>query len=318
MKLSIEDITNKHKDQPCVVACHGPSLNNDKDKISSLQKEGKVIRFSVNEWYDFFDFKPDYWIVSNTEFTIGASISGSPLWRQRKYPHDVFNKYGVPLFYNSSVDLTPLEFVENNLKCDYIGYDYKHFKGHTCEEIILNFKKHYEENRDLNFKFYGNSSHMWQRPDITNVNPYCAGVHNKIGGAYFSKGKCCKHIEEGTITIQEELQRLSGHEQHLGPVATVAYICVIFAILMGCNPIYISGLDLDYSLGYAKNKSNWESHINIGNIGHWKHSYRQSLLEDMRILKESANNLGIKIVNLNKESWHNVFEKGDLLVNKSL
>jgi hypothetical protein len=32
----------------------------------------------------------------------------------------------------------------------------------------------------------------------------------------------------------------------------------------------------------------------------------------MRIIKESAEMLGIEIVNLNKDSWHDVFTKGKI------
>ena len=52
--------------------------------------------------------------------------------------------------------------------------------------------------------------------------------------------------------------------------------------------------------------------INFPNIGHWKYVFRDFLLDDMRILKESAELLDIKIINLDKNSWHNVFEKGNL------
>ena len=34
----------------------------------------------------------------------------------------------------------------------------------------------------------------------------------------------------------------------------------------------------------------------------------------MRIIRESAELLGIKIVNLNKNSWYNTFTKGDLVL----
>ena len=66
MEITYDDISGKHKDIPCVVSLHGPSLNTHRDKIESLQKEKKIIRLSVNEWYDFFNEKPDYWVVQLT------------------------------------------------------------------------------------------------------------------------------------------------------------------------------------------------------------------------------------------------------------
>ena len=79
---------------------------------------------------------------------------------------------------------------------------------------------------------------------------------------------------------------------------------------MGCNPIYV-GLDLDCSAGHADGKTTLGSY-NEGHIDHWKIIFKDFLLDDMRILDESAKNLGIEIVNLNKNSWHDVFVKGDL------
>ena len=144
MKLEFDDIIDKHKKEPCVVTLHGPSLNLHKEKIETLQREKKILRISVNEWYDFFDERPDYWIVSNGEFTIDASINGSPIWDWRGYPRDVFNKYDIPLLYNVTADLTGDEVIENSLKCDYLPYDTRHFHGHTCLQVLKNFKNYYD------------------------------------------------------------------------------------------------------------------------------------------------------------------------------
>ena len=91
MELKYKDIINKHKNKPCVVTLHGPSLNNHKDQIEILQREKKILRISVNEWFDYFNEKPDYWVVSNGEFTIEMSMTHHPLWKMRKHIHDAFN-----------------------------------------------------------------------------------------------------------------------------------------------------------------------------------------------------------------------------------
>ena len=314
MRLSFEDITDRHKNKPCAVVLHGPSLNKDRDKISQLQREKNLIRFSVNDWYDFFDVKPDYWVISNSEFTIKASIVRNHLWAQRNYVHDVFNKFKVPLLYNATADLTDLDFVDKNLLCDYMPYDARHFRGHDCLNILKNFKKHYEKNKNLNFTYYGNNAKPWDRPNIKGLPEWKQKLHGRIGNGWDPSGECCRFID--TITIQEKLQQHAGHKQHAGPGHTVGLTAIMFAILMGCSPIYISGLDLDYRAGYAEGKKSIGH--NEGHIDHWKVIFRDFLLDDMRILKESAVNLGIKIINLNKNSWHNVFEKGDLLVGGSV
>lgn len=309
MKLNYKDIINKHKDKPCVVAMHGPSLNSVLDKIEQKQKAKEVIRISTNEWFDFFESKPDYWVVSNGEFNILDSISGGGVWQQRNYPNDVFNKYGVPLIYNNSVDLTPEDFVSKNLKCDYLAYDSKHFKGDNCRDILENFKNHFEEHKNFEFKHYGNNSMMWKKPDVSSVNEYCARVHGVYAASWSRDNKCCAE-RELEKTFQEILQQISGHPRHMGPGQTVGLVCIAFAIIMGCNPIYVAGLDLDYSLGYAGDIQNYG--VNLGNLGHWKHVFREHLLDDMNILKESAELLGSKIINVNKQAWYDSFEKGDL------
>lgn len=54
MKLQWADLLDKFKDIPAVVACHGASLLQQKDKIDKLQEQKKILRFSVNNWFDFF------------------------------------------------------------------------------------------------------------------------------------------------------------------------------------------------------------------------------------------------------------------------
>jgi hypothetical protein len=310
MELLLDNITGAHKNKPCVVALHGPSLNNHKSQIENLQKSNSVLRISVNEWFNFFDEKPDYWVVSNGEFTIKASIRYNALWAHRQYPHDVFNKYNVPLLYNSGTDLTEDIFIKENLKCDYLKYDIRHFKRHNCKEILQNFRKYYEENKNLNFYHYGKNAQMWQRPDVHNFPDWYKNIHGHIAAHWDISGKCCKNKLD--ITLQEKLQELSGHSQHMGPSQTVGMFAVVFAVLMGCNPIFVSGLDLDCTLGYADTNGTPIQGFNAGNVGHWKVSFRDFLTDDMRILDESAKLLGVKIINLNKEAWYNEFHKGEL------
>ena len=328
MKLSLEKIKNKHKDSPCVISLHGPSMEKHRDIIQNLQSEEKIIRISTNEWWEYFKLKPDYLVVSNGELNIQDSFKKTGIFcpnTGREYPklvegQSILSIDDVPLFYNMTADLSDPDFVEQNMTVDYLPYDTKHFKRHTCLTILNSFKEHYEKNRNLNFLEYGNNSQMWQFPDVKdpNVNPYCAQVHSPIASAWSRKNRstCCdRRLDK---TLQEYLQEMSGHEQHMGPGQTVGLFCIAFAIIMGCNPIFVSGLDLDYSLGYAEpdkdlleNKPGHHA-PNIGNIGHWKYVFKDFLRDDMRILNESAKLLDIEIVNLNKEAWYDEFAKGDL------
>jgi hypothetical protein len=310
MKLEYKDIIDKHKGKPCVVALHGPSLSPHVDKIQALQREDKIIRISVNEWFDFFEEKPDYWVISNSELNIRDSVLNENIWKSRGYPADVFNVQGVPLLYNRTADLTDPDFVDKNLKCDYLPFDNRHFKGHKCLDILKNFKKYHDENKNLDFKMYGNNAQMWQLPDTRNVNPHCAQVHGVVAGGWSRFGKCCHLMQE--TTIQEKLQEITGHSQHMGVGQTVGLFCVMFAVIMGCNPIYVTGLDLDYTLGYAEGADKPYYVPNPGNVGHWRHVFQDFLTDDMRILRESAEIKNIEIINLNKNAWYDVFKKGDL------
>ena len=309
MKLVFDDIVEKEKNKPCVIALHGPSIDPHIEKIESLQNQNKVIRLSVNEWYDHFSVNPDYWVISNSEFTIEGSLNGNGLWASRNYPKDVFNKYNIPVFYNRTADHTPQTLIDEHLKCDYLPYDSRHFKGHSCLQILKNFRQHYMTTKSLNYLEYGNNSQMWQRPDVSGMPPMMHHLYGKLGSGWDIHGKCCSDII--SPTIQERLQVLSGHEKHMGPGQTVGMFAIILAVLMGCNPIFVGGLDLDCTLGYGK-KSNPRTGFNHGHIGHWKKIFRDFLIDDMVILKESAEMMGTKIINLNKDSWHNVFLKDKL------
>ncbi len=313
MKLEYNNIINKHRGRPCFVALHGPSLTTEiKKQIQILQINKKILRISVNNWYDFFNEKPDYWVVSNGEFTIENSIKDSLIWNLHGYEKNCFNKYNVPLLYNSTADFTSEEFINKNLKCDYLAYDTKHFSGHDCRTILENFKKYYIKNKNLDFKFYGNNSQMWQKPNVESFPIWKKKLHGKLGAGWDTKGRCCS--KKLPITIQEQLQKICGHHQHLGTGQTVGIFALTFAILMGCNPIYFAGMDLDYHKGYSDsdNKRHAQNGINEGHLGHWRYAFKDFLLSDMTILRKSAEMLDIKLLNLDKNSWYNVFETGML------
>tara|TARA_Y100000592_G_scaffold56027_3_gene88117 strand:+ start:2259 stop:2981 length:723 start_codon:yes stop_codon:yes gene_type:complete len=237
----------------------------------------------MNNWYDHFDVPPDYWVISNSEYSI-------PLMYKE------MNKYGSPILYSKDGDDSSDEYIQETLTCDYLPYDQRHFKGHDCVTILKNFEDHYIKNNNFNFKEYGNNNIMWHPPRI-------GGGDGWAGFDLY--GRCCKGIEKNELTIQEHLQKLAKYEKHYSTGDTVAFHAIAFAILMGCNPIYISGMDLDYSRGYA----NANKHVPFGHFYMWQEN-SENLLSDMRILLSSALNLGTEIINLNTLSWHDVFPQG--------
>ena len=94
-------------------------------------------------------------------------------------------------------------------------------------------------------------------------------------------------------TIQEILMDKSKHEKMYSPGSTVALHCLALAILLGCNEIYLFGVDLDYSLGYIDNKT-----INNGSFSEWM----PGILEDFKIINESAKKIGVNIYNMSETS----------------
>ena len=115
-------------------------------------------------------------------------------------------------------------------------------------------------------------------------------------------------------TIQEFLQALALHTEHYSTGITVASHMIAFALIMGCNPIYLSGMDLRYNEpgelnGYAQTKEG----VVLDRPGSttWDRQ-RHVLLGDMKILNDTALAMNRKIINLNKNAWFNELEKGDL------
>ena len=289
MQLKISDVIDKHKDEPCFVACHGPSLNQHKDALISARQEKKILRFSVNNWWDYFESPPDYWVLSSSEhaFTI-----------RKVFP--ILSEAAVPIFFSDDGDFTPKSFIEQNLKSDWLVYDQRHWEGKDCIEILKEFKKHYEENKNFHFTRFGNNEIMWHPPRcFTN-------------SGHALDRRCCAQNIPARLTLQEELQGLTGAAEHYSTGDTVALHTIAFAILMGCNPIYVTGMDLDYSRGYANPEmKDWKDKAAGPNA--WQPVHK-NLQNDIKILNDSAEKRGIKIINLNKNSWFKELEVGDLAI----
>tara|TARA_R110000824_G_scaffold56794_2_gene155094 strand:- start:25429 stop:26475 length:1047 start_codon:yes stop_codon:yes gene_type:complete len=330
------DIIGNHAGKPAVVTLHGPSLNSHVEKIEQLQRNDKIIRFSVNNWYDSFSENPDYWILASSHPNDIISET-----------HDKKNKFNVPVFIADTVDPTDSKFIEETLRCDYLLYDQKHFKGHTCMQILNNFMKFCNDKATINtdpataFSYYGNNSTMFEPPRCYDNAGFSSPKIAEIGytkaddGGPDKKvveiqiGFCCSRVQDEStlqkdflqamhgrsedvewsppktdrLTIQETLQQLSGHDSHYSTGDTVAVHAIAFAIIMKCNPIYISGLDLDYSLGYSDGSP--APFSAPGKINDDWERLDKNMINDLQILVDSAKKMGIEVINLNPEAWYN-------------
>lgn len=109
---------------------------------------------------------------------------------------------------------------------------------------------------------------------------------------------CCKfcknEITNGRLTIQEELQKYTNYNKHYGSASTVALHMLAFSILVGCKNINISGVDLNYQLGYFDQKTQ-----NPDSFSPWL----EEIITDFKIIKESSKNIqDLKIQNLSNIS----------------
>lgn len=117
---------------------------------------------------------------------------------------------------------------------------------------------------------------------------------------------CCPLLIPDRKTIQEYLQHISGHELRYDSCGTVGIHMLALAVMLGCNPIYVSGIDMNYNTGYVDNSSAISYHDNIAD-------YSSSFDIQVKIISDSAKKLGIEIINLNKDSGYEGLKKGDFI-----
>jgi len=103
-------------------------------------------------------------------------------------------------------------------------------------------------------------------------------------------------VNEGDSTIMKYVQDMTGHSEPYVGAGTVAVHMLATAIIAGCNPIYVAGVDMDYSQGYCDGTTNGRR---------WLKQYVPNIQESFNILRESAENIGIEIFNLNPNPHYN-------------
>ena len=230
MKLEFGAIINKHKNRPALVISHGPSLNAYLTKLQTL-KEKEFILIDCNEWMDFSNTIPHYWVIANSSLTVCS-------WKEK------INNYknNTILVYADSIDTTNKQWVAQNIEVDYLSYDQRHFNETPCS----------------------------------------------------IRSSCCANIEKSRKTIQEELRDYCKVDFKYGTGDSVSIHQIALAVLLGCNPVYFVGIDLNYSLGYANNlPSSPHNELLI---------CKPRIINDIKIIENSAKNINIEIINLNKNS----------------
>ena len=129
-------------------------------------------------------------------------------------------------------------------------------------------------------------------------------VENLINGEYIAYSEREKGIREGDKSIQEFLKEMTGHNEIYGGAGTVAVHMLATAIITGCNPIYVAGVDMDYKKGYCDGTSS-------GRLG-WLSQHQGTINNSFQVLKASAALIGIDIYNLNTDPPYDALESVDL------
>jgi len=116
------------------------------------------------------------------------------------------------------------------------------------------------------------------------------------------------HLIPTRLTIQEELQAYCGATVHYGGGSSVMVHCMALAVMLGCNPIHVIGVDLDYHKGYARNRGNLISKVDIRELSH----YRQSIIDDFKSIVQQATMIGTRFLCPYDDLLFGAFEKGSL------
>ena len=166
---------------------------------------------------------------------------------------------------------------------------------------ICNF--HEDINSKDNILVYADSVDLTSREAVDSliINDYLSFDQRHFKGKSCEPiAKCCSHIIPKRLTIQEYLQDIAGASERYGYGSSVILHALTLAIISGCNPIYISGVDFDYDSGYV-NVDPDNTQLQLGRaIGH---TVKEIVKEDLEIIKRSAELINVKIYTPNADNY---------------
>lgn len=210
---------------------------------------------------------------------------------------------------------------ENGFLLFSTNYWYKIFDDRIDYWVLANnvarIEKHWKVMNDFAKPvFYADSVDFTNKNFIRNnlTCEYLAYDERHINGAKCGSPNCCRNVIPGRLSINEELANLSGHETMYGSAGTVALHMLAFAILMKCNPIYIAGIDLNYqgkTNCYARGKKPIFDNKQIDKDA-WDNT-RDRIFDSFKILHESAELLGIEILNAGNHPGLDFIKKSEII-----
>jgi len=127
---------------------------------------------------------------------------------------------------------------------------------------------------------------------------------------HFNNQKCnacnngCANFVDNRKTIQELLKEYTNYHALYSTGNTVAVHMLALSILLGCKKIYITGVDLNYKIGYYN--SNFTNNDTF-------EPFLSNILNDFTIINESAKKIGVDIINLNDKSILSSIFKTELI-----
>lgn len=129
------------------------------------------------------------------------------------------------------------------------------------------------------------------------------------GGKCIVPLACCKNIDPNRKTIHEYLKDITGGDTMYQSCGTVGIHMLAVAVILGCNPIYVSGIDMDYKTGYVDGSNDQHKHGNIS-------EFSKEFGVQAKIIASSAEKIGIKIINLSKVAAYEGLEVGEFIESK--
>ena len=159
----------------------------------------------------------------------------------------------------------------------------------------------YEEKADRNIHYFFHFKKDWERE-----------VADKLGFDYEEYA----YLATEKNTVQEILQERSGHrQQRVSQGASVIVPALCMGVLLEPSILYYIGVEMDYRLRYAgdRNRHALDSWRLRNKINTWEKAeaqfdrLRPRVLSDIRLIKNSAQFLGIEVRNLTWEREDNVY-----------
>jgi len=225
--------------------------------------------------------------------------------------HNKYDKIGLVAGLGTSLApfLSKWEYLSKNRKDKYVTF--------TCNRYYVITKL------DADYWVICNPQPKMQIPDIVkeiNKRPtttfvYASSIdhtpenHVKSSLKYdylpFNQGHKDRKPE---MTIQEFLQIKSNYSEKYGYGLSVIVHTLAIALITGCNPIYISGVDFDYSgKGYVNRDA--QGGVIMGRIVGPK--VKGNVAEDLSILRRTGESIGVEIFTPNKTGYlSNIFKYG--------